>query len=104
VRKYIGAYAAVMGGVDVIAFTGGIGENSPLVRDRCTQRLDFLGAVIDEGRNRAVKLSTAQSIAEISAERSHVRIMVVKADEELAIAQEAHALLERGGKPNGKEA
>src|SRR5690606_25025617 len=48
VRKYIGAYAAVMGGVDVIAFTGGVGENSAIVRHRCTQRLDFLGAVLDE--------------------------------------------------------
>lgn len=40
-RKYIGAYAAVMGGVDAIVFTGGIGENSPVVRHRATQRLDF---------------------------------------------------------------
>ena len=52
VRKYIGAYAATMGGVDAIAFTGGIGENSALIRHRCLQRLGFLGARLDEDRNR----------------------------------------------------
>ncbi len=61
VRKYIGAYAAVMGGVDAIAFTGGVGENSALIRERCLQRLEFLGA----------------------------QVLVVKADEELVMAQEA---------------
>ena len=50
VRKYIGAYAATMGGVDAIVFTGGIGENSALVRHRCLQRLEFLGAVLAEDR------------------------------------------------------
>jgi acetate kinase len=89
VRKYIGAYAAVMGGVDVIAFTGGIGENSALIRHRCTQRLEFLGAVLDEDRNRDVKLDSSTPIAEISNEGSRTRIVVVKADEELAIAREA---------------
>lgn len=94
VRKYIGAYAAIMGGVDVIAFTGGIGENSALIRHRCTQRLEFLGAVLDEDRNRDAKLSAAQPLAEISEDRSRARIVVVKADEELAIARETAALLE----------
>ncbi len=94
VRKYIGSYAAVMGGVDAIAFTGGIGENSALVRHRCTQRLEFLGAVLDEDRNRDAKLSAEHSVVEISEERSRARILIVKADEELSIAQEAFALLE----------
>jgi acetate kinase len=65
VRKYIGAYAAVMGGVDAIAFTGGAGENSATIRQACLERLEFLGAAI----------------------------VVVKADEELAMALEAAALL-----------
>ncbi len=52
IRKYIGAYAAIMGGVDALAFTGGVGEHSALVRHRCLQRLEFLGAVLDEERNR----------------------------------------------------
>ena len=98
VRKYIGAYAAVMGGVDVIAFTGGVGENSALVRHRCTQRLDFLGAVLDEDRNRDATLGTDRTIAEVSDERSRSRILVVKADEELSIAKETAALLHGEGR------
>ncbi len=49
-RKYIGAYAAVMGGVDAIVFTGGIGENSPVIRHRASQRLGYLGAIINEDK------------------------------------------------------
>lgn len=94
VRKYIGAYAAVMGGVDAIAFTGGIGENSGIVRHRATQRLAFLGAVLDEDRNRDAKLTAERPIAEVSDARSRTRILVVKADEELSIAKEAYGLLE----------
>jgi len=94
VRKYIGAYAAVMGGVDVIAFTGGVGENSAIVRHRCTQRLDFLGAVLDEDRNRDARIDDEHTIVDIADTHSRVRILVVKADEELAIADEACALLE----------
>jgi acetate kinase len=93
VRKYIGAYAAVMGGVDAISFTGGIGENSALIRHRCTQRLEFLGAVLDEDRNRDARLSASQAVAEISAPHSRTRLIVVKADEELAIARDAAQLL-----------
>ena len=92
-RKYIGAYAAVMGGVDAIVFTGGIGENSALIRHRCTQRLEFLGAALDEDRNRDVKVTAARPIAEISEARSRARLLVVRADEELTIVREAAALL-----------
>jgi len=88
VRKYIGAYAAVMGGVDVIAFTGGIGENSPLIRHRCAQRLEFLGALLDEDANRDVGPGSAEPVAVISDERSRARLLVVRADEESAIARE----------------
>ena len=62
VRKYIGAYAAAMGGVDAIIFTAGIGENSALIRHRVSQRLDFLGAVLDDDLNRDATVSTAQPI------------------------------------------
>ena len=92
-RKYIGAYAAVMGGVDAIAFTGGIGENSALIRHRCTQRLEFLGAALDEDRNRDVQLTAARPIAEISEAHSRTRLLVVRADEELTMVREAAALL-----------
>jgi acetate kinase len=68
VRKYIGAYAAAMGGVDAIGFTGGVGENSASIRQACVQRLEFLGAAI----------------------------VVVRTDEELSMAVEAAALLQSG--------
>jgi acetate kinase len=93
VRKYIGAYAAVMGGVDVIAFTGGIGENSALMRHRILQRLEFLGAVVDEDRNRDAKVDHELPIVGIASAKARVELLVVQADEELAMAGEAAALL-----------
>lgn len=94
VRKYIGAYAAAMGGVDAIAFTGGVGENSALIRHRCTQRLEFLGAVLDEDSNRDLRWDRAGSgCVAISEERSRARLLVVRADEELQMACEAAAAL-----------
>jgi acetate kinase len=93
VRKYIGAYAATMGGVDAIAFTGGVGENSALVRHRCLQRLEFLGAVLDEDRNRDARVDGAQPAVIISSEVSRVRLFVVRADEERTMAMQAAALL-----------
>ena len=85
-RKYIGAYAAVMGGVDVIVFTAGIGENSALVRHRVCQRLDFLGARFDEDKNRDAKVSRHNPVASIHRDNSRVRILVAKTDEARAIA------------------
>ncbi len=96
VRKYIGAYAATMGGVDAIAFTGGIGEHSPLIRHRIAQRLDFLGAVIDEDRNRDARPGATTPVIDIATDRSRVRLLVVRADEEAAMAQAAAALLQTG--------
>lgn len=86
-RKYIGAYAAVMGGVDAIMFTGGIGEHSALIRHRVAQRLDFLGARIDENHNRNVRLGENCQVAEFSTSDSQVRLLVVAADEEQQIAK-----------------
>ena len=97
VRKYIGAYAAVMGGIDAVVFTGGIGENSATMRRRILQRLEFLGLVIDEDLNRDASvrdLSQAGSAEQgadnatiISDSSSRVRALVVKTDEELMIAR-----------------
>jgi acetate kinase len=95
VRKYIGAYAAVMGGVDAIVFTAGIGEHSALMRHRIAQRLDFLGARFDEDRNRDVRVSAAHPVAEFSEPGSRVRLLVVATDEARAIAHDA-ALLSAG--------
>jgi acetate kinase len=96
VRKYIGAYAATMGGVDVIAFAAGVGENSAMIRQRCTQNLEFLGAVLDEHRNQAVRFNATTPVVDISEERSQVRILVIRADEERSMAREAATLLGPG--------
>jgi acetate kinase len=88
-RKYIGAYAAVMGGVDAIVFTAGIGENSALVRHRTAQRLEFLGAVLDEDLNREARVSRERPVAEVSAPHSRCRLLVVATDEAHGIARGA---------------
>lgn len=93
VRKYLGAYAAIMGGLDVIAFTGGIGENSALMRHRVLQRLEFLGVFVSEAGNRKARVDHNAPIATLSDTNSRVKVLVVQADEELAMAVEAAALL-----------
>lgn len=93
VRKYIGAYAATMGGTDVIAFTAGIGEHSATMRSRISERLEFLGVELDETANCAARVTVDQPIARISSQRARTQVFVVRADEELALAREAVALL-----------
>ena len=93
VRKYIGAYAAVMGGVDAIVFSGGVGEHGVAVRHRIVERLEFLGAAIDEHRNRTVAVSAAERVAEISAEHARCRVLVVATDEETPIAAATRRLV-----------
>lgn len=92
-RKYIGAYAAVMGGVDVIAFTGGIGENSALIRQRILKNLDFLGVHLDDDSNQAAKLSKQIPIINIGDSISRVKLLVVATDEEAAIASEVQSII-----------
>ena len=93
-RKYIGAYAALMGGVDAIVFTGGIGENSSIVRHRAAQRLDFLGAVIDEDLNQSLQLSTGEDVVAFHRAHSRVKLLAVRTNESLAIAKECGKLIE----------
>lgn len=99
-RKYIGAYTAVMGGVDAIVFTGGIGENSAVVRHRAVQRLDYLGAVIYEEGNAAIQLNANQPIAAFHARHSRVQLLAIKTDEQLAIARDCAKLIEKADKVN----
>lgn len=92
-RKYVGAYAAVMGGVDAIVFTGGIGENSVLIRHGIAQRLDFLGATLDDDRNRNAIVSEAQRVVDVSSPASRVKLLVIATDEEVAIAHNIETVL-----------
>jgi len=84
IKKYIGAYFAVLGRVDAVVFTGGIGENSAPVRERILSGLENMGITVDETKNRAA----SGEIAEIQADGSPVRILVVKTDEEREIARQ----------------
>lgn len=99
-RKYIGAYAAVMGGVDAIVFTGGIGENSPVIRHRAAQRLDFLGAILNEDKNHEIKLTKDAPVQEFNMNHSRVKLLAVRTDEQYAIAQEALRIISEKTKVN----
>ncbi len=92
-RKYIGAYAAAMGGLDAIVFTGGIGENSASMRGRILQRLEFLGVMLDVDRNRDTHIAKDDEYARITTERSRVEVIVVKTNEELMMAKLCGSLL-----------
>jgi acetate kinase len=101
VRKYLGAYAAVMGGLDAVVLTAGIGENSPVVRGLILQGLELLGIDLDDARNREARVSHEQPAVVISAEQSRVKAVVVATDEQHAIAQEAAAVVARHGRGAG---
>ncbi len=87
VRKYIGAYAAAMGGLDAVVLTGGIGQNAVAMRRRILQRLEFLGLAIDEDLNSSARVSAEAPAAFVSTPESRVKALVVRTDEELAIAR-----------------
>ncbi len=88
IKKYIGAYAAAMGGVDLLVFTAGIGENSSIVREKAVEGLEFLGIKIDKEKN-----SVRGQLAEVSIKESPVKIMVVPTDEELVIARDTAKII-----------
>src|SRR5690606_32566148 len=92
-RKYIGAYAAVMGGIDALTFTAGVGENDAITRARTAEGLGFLGISIDPARNGARHTDLDRRARIISPEGSPVSVLVVPTDEELAIAVESAELV-----------
>ncbi len=88
IRTQIGAYAAAMGGLDVIVFTAGIGENADMIREACLKNLEFLGVYLDKEKNKQ-----NGEIAEISKDDSKVKVFVIPTNEELMIAKETMELL-----------
>jgi acetate kinase len=88
VKKFIGSYAAVMGGVDAIIFTAGLGENSPETRETVCDGLEFLGAVLDKSKNKV-----RGKAVEISTEDSKTKIFVIPTNEELVIARDTESLI-----------
>ena len=87
-RKYVGAYAAAMGGVDMITFTAGVGENSDTMRARICEGLSFMGVEIDEEANHQ-----RGEVVDITGKNSKVKVMVIATNEELMIAKDTEALV-----------
>lgn len=86
VRKWIGAFAAALGGLDTLVFAGGIGESAPVVRQRICEHLGFLGIELDPQRN-------AQHASLISTDAGRVQVRVINTDEEIVIAKSAARVL-----------
>lgn len=98
-RKYIGAYAAAMGGLDAIVLTGGIGENSASMRARILQRLEFLGVSILTDANQDAAVSHDHKVAPIHDPNARIKTLVIKTNEELMIARQTLSLSEQQRAP-----
>lgn len=88
IKKYIGAYAAAMNGIDMLIFTAGIGENSSLMRDLVCNDLEFLGIELDPDKNN----SKSSDIRAIDSDALAVKILVIPTNEEIEIARQAYML------------
>jgi acetate kinase len=91
IKKYIGAYFAVLGRVDAIVFTGGIGENAGMIRERVCDGLEHLGIAVSSSRNS----SSLSDVAEIQEDGCPVKVLVVPTDEELEIARQTIEAIEK---------
>jgi len=89
VKKWIGSFAAALGGLDTLVFAGGIGENSPAIRARICGGLGFLGIEFDESRN-------TETSGMVSAARGRVAVRVIRTDEEVTIARSVRRILSLG--------
>jgi len=90
-KKYIGAYAALLGRVDAIVFTAGVGEMSPLIRNGAVEGLENFGIKLDNHKNEICRCRNAEF--EISADDSKVKVFVIPTDEELVMTEDAYALM-----------
>jgi acetate kinase len=89
IKKYIGAYAAILNGLDAIVFTGGVGENDALTRKLVTQNMEYLGIYLDEDKNNL----GGKGVAEINRIDSPAKVLIVPTNEELEIARQCFTLL-----------
>ena len=90
IKKYIGAYTAAMGGLDAVVFTGGIGENSSLVRKNVCSNMEYLGLELDEGKN-----NNAKGECDISKTNSRAKILRIPTNEELVIALDTEEIVKK---------
>ena len=93
VKKYIGAYAAAMNGLDAVVFTAGMGENNPELRDRVCRGMEYFGIDIDFELNS--KILRQPNIVELSTEKSKVKVYVIPTDEELMIATDTNDIVNK---------
>jgi acetate kinase len=91
IKKYLGAYHAVLGRLDAVVFTGGIGENASPIRQRVCEGLEHLGIGVDPGKNGAA----VGAVAEVQREGMHVKVLVIKTNEEREIALQTMAAIEK---------
>ncbi|MBQ8343109.1 MAG: acetate kinase [Clostridia bacterium] len=89
-KKYVGAYAAAMNGVDCIVFTAGVGENTPCVREAICENMDYIGLSIDKEKNQE---KNNGAIRDITGEGSKVKVLIIPTNEEVVIARETVELL-----------
>ncbi len=94
IKKYIGAYAAALGGLDAVVFTGGIGENAPQVREKSLAGLEFIGIELDSGLNNR----SSQSERAIHSENSKTAIIIIPTNEELVIALDTEKMVQKVAK------
>lgn len=92
IKKYIGSYAAVLGGVDILVFTGGVGENQAVTRRDVCRNMEYMGIELDEELNDAVR---AKEVV-ISKPTSRVKVVIIPTDEELTIANDTIEILHKG--------
>ena len=98
IKKYIGSYTAVMGGLDALVFTAGVGENAVLIRQQVCQRMSFLGIEIDPLKNQMCRVSKEHDVFDISTEESPIPIYVIATDEEKYMAKEVYSYLQNQNK------
>lgn len=87
-KKYLGAYAAALGGVDCVVFTAGIGEHDHLIREHICKDMEYMGLKLDEKKNENI----GDGISDVTAEGSKVKILVIPTNEELVIARDTERL------------
>lgn len=87
-KKYLGAYAAALGGVDCVVFTAGIGEHDHLIREHICKDMEYMGLKLDERKNENI----GDGISDVTAEGSKVKILVIPTNEELVIARDTERL------------
>jgi len=91
IKKYVGAYAAALGGIDVLVFTGGVGENQWTTREAVCENMEFMGVVLDFEKNKTIRSEEAV----ISAPESRVNVVVIPTDEEFMIAKDTENILKK---------